>query len=165
VQTSQAGAYSVVITNLGNSTPGVLSPGTGQTVANLYVYTDADNDKAGDSWETRFGFSATNPDDGGMDTDGDGMKNFEEFRAGTDPNDAQSYLKVDQISLGATATLTFLARATNSYTVEYRDGLNAGSWNKLANVLARGTNRTVTVTDPTATTNRYYRLVTPLLQE
>ena len=165
VQTAQSGSYTVVITNFANAAPGILAPSIGQMLAFLHVYADADGDKAGDSWETRFGFSPSDPADGGADTDGDGMKNFEEFRAGTDPNDPMSYLKVDQISLAAGADITFIARATNSYTVQYRDGLAAGGWNKLTDVSARTTNRTVTVNDPGANTTRFYRLLTPYSQE
>jgi len=165
VQTAQSGSYTVIITNFANAAPGILAPALGQMLAQLHVYADVDGDKAGDSWETRFGFSPSDPADGGADTDGDGMKNFEEFRAGTDPNDPTSYLKVDQISLAAGANITFIARATNSYTVQYRDSLAAGTWNKLTDVSARTTNRTVTVTDPGATGNRFYRLLTPYSQQ
>jgi hypothetical protein len=167
VQLSDAGPYTVIVTNQANASPGILSPpgGGGISAATLTVFTDADNDKAGDAWETRFGFSPSNPADGRLDSDGDGMINADEFRAGTDPTDPLSVLKIDQFTLSSTANIGFLARATNSYAVEYRIGLDPAQWLPLINVTARSTNRTVTVTDPAGAGDRFYRLVTPLRQD
>jgi len=39
---------------------------------------------------------------------------------------------------------------------------NPSSWRKLTDIIASQTNRLVTVSDPSAGTNRYYRVVTPL---
>jgi hypothetical protein len=41
------------------------------------------------------------------------------------------------------------------------DRVEAGSWSKLGDVVARANNRTETATDSRASTKRYYRLVTP----
>jgi hypothetical protein len=45
-----------------------------------------------DQWENANNLSPTNKTDAAIDTDGDGMSNYEEFRAGTEPTNANSRL-------------------------------------------------------------------------
>ena len=57
---------------------------------------DSDGDGLADAWEQQyFGSLSANPGD---DPDGDGMNNLREFRAGTNPADAQSLFEVVEIS-------------------------------------------------------------------
>ncbi len=160
VQTNSAGAYSVIITNLAFSSPGVLSSN-----AQLVVLTDRDGDKAPDAWEIQFGFNPDLAADGQIDSDGDGMINADEYRAGTDPTDDESYLAVDSFAIGSPATLSFFAMSNHSYVVEYNDELDPGTWAVLTVVPAPTTNGIQTVTDPAAAPSRYYRLGTPMTQE
>ena len=88
------------------------------------------------------------------------MTNAEEYFAGTDPFNAASYLRVE-LSLLGPATISFNAISNRAYSVEYTDSLQPVPWQKLADVLARTNNRVEVLTDPTATTNRFYRLVIP----
>ena len=168
VQTSAAvRTYTVVITNLGNPAPGLLCPPGGAgapPAATLTVLADTDGDKAPDTWETQFGFNPADGSDGGMDFDGDGMRNADEWRAGTDPNDPASYLKVNQIDVTGSTLLTFGALSNRSYIVEFRDSLDAGVWGELTRVSSATTNRTITVLDTNAAIRRYYRLGTPYPQ-
>ena len=48
-------------------------------------FVDADNDRIDDDWEARYGLDPSNPDDGGLDGDGDELSNAAEFRARTNP--------------------------------------------------------------------------------
>jgi hypothetical protein len=160
VQTNHAGTYSVIITNLAFSAPGVLSSN-----ALLTVLVDTDGDKAPDLWETQFGFNPNLASDGGLDSDGDGMTNADEYRAGTDPTDAESYLAVDTLSVGSPATLSFYAISSRSYVIEFNDELDSGTWARLTVVPAPGTNGIQTIIDPTASPSRFYRLRTPMTQD
>ena len=57
---------------------------------------DADGDGLSDAWEQlHFGSLSANPND---DPDGDGLDNLGEFRAGTDPLDAQSRFEVVEVA-------------------------------------------------------------------
>jgi hypothetical protein len=57
---------------------------------------DSDGDGLADAWEQQhFGSLGANPID---DPDSDGMNNLREFRAGTNPTDAQSLFEVVEIS-------------------------------------------------------------------
>jgi hypothetical protein len=114
-----------------------------------------------DNWETAFGLDPDSGSDRDLDADGDGMFNWQEYVAGTDPTNALSYLKIDSVSLTGEASVTFGAISNRTYTVEYTDDLGPGEWSRLADVAARNVNRAETVIDPGFATNRIYRLVTP----
>ena len=59
--------------------------------------------------------------------------------------------------------IRFTAVAGQTYTVQCRDSLSAGGWSKLVDVQNQPVTQTVEVTDSTvsASTTRYYRIVTP----
>lgn len=155
VKLTDAGTYSVVLTNLAGAAP--LSSN-----ALLQVFKDVDGDRVGDSWETLFGLDPADPADGDLDPDGDGLSNREEFLAGTDPTNALSCLRIDTFSLSNAVVLTFQARSNRTYTVQYTDGLTNTGWQWLQDVFLRTTNRTEIVTDPSPpAAQRLYRLVTP----
>jgi hypothetical protein len=162
VQASDTANYSVVITNEVNYNPGVLS-----TAGRLTVVTETDGDGLPDAWETANGLDPNNPNDAAEDSDGDGMTNGEEYVAGTDPQDPTSYLRVDSIAVDGTVTIEFQAVSNKTYAVDYSDQLGAALWQRLVDVPAAVSNRTVLVTDPDppeTSTERFYRLATPRTQ-
>jgi hypothetical protein len=101
------------------------------------------------------------------DPDGDGQANFQEYISGTDPRDAQSYLRVGSAELSrenrGMMRLGFNAAAGKTYTLLYRDSLNEGVWLKLADFAAQPMSTLVEFNDPAVgnAKSRYYRLVTP----
>lgn len=146
--------FSAVVTNLAGA-------GSGLRAAALQVLADTDGDGLPDAWETgRPGFGVNDPSDGSRDDDSDGMTNAEEYFAGTDPFNSASYLKVN-LTIPGQATITFNAVSNRTYGVEYTDGLPP-FWQMLGNVLASTNNRPEALIDPSAHTNRFYRLVIPL---
>lgn len=74
---------------------------------------DDDNDGMPDTYEMQYGLDPFNVNDASLDLDGDGQMNFEEFTAGTNPNDANS----KTYSLSLTEGWNFVALEMNS-TVE-----------------------------------------------
>ncbi len=56
---------------------------------------DRDADGMPDDWESGYALNPDNPADAGGDEDGDGMINYAEFRAGTDPRDVNSVFTVE----------------------------------------------------------------------
>lgn len=159
VQPGDAASYRIIVTNAANPSPGLtLGPVT------LTVLSDFDHDGLPDEWEAQHGFQTNNPTDAGLDTDLDGVTNAQEYLARTDPNDSESFLKVERLfrSAGELATvLQFRTVSNQTYTVQYQPAL-AGVWTKLADVVALPTNRLVSITNALGESEaRYYRLVTP----
>jgi hypothetical protein len=58
----------------------------------------------------------------------------------------------------------FGAVSNKTYTVQFTDSLPASFWTGLADVLALSSNRVESFVDPTWTTSRVYRAVTPRQQ-
>jgi hypothetical protein len=95
------------------------------------------------------------------DPDGDGMNNYQEFIAGTDPKDPRSRLRVFALQQsGGSAMVSFESLLGNRYGVEYRDDLTHGGWGSLnTNVWGRTDSTTVTDTNTAAHPQRFYRVL------
>ena len=157
---SSTGRYNVVIRNLSKPS-GTLSP-----TATLLQAIDTDGDGLPDDWESAY-FGSTTDADPNADSDGDTMTNAQEYRAGTDPKDRLSFLKVESIgAISATemrVQIEFNAVSNRTYSVLFREDMAVGSWSKVSDVVATTTNRLVRVLDsrPAKVPPGFYRLVTP----
>ena len=126
---------------------------------------DFDGDGLPDAWELANGLDATdatgvNGPNG--DPDGDHLTNLQEFIAGTNPQDATSYLKINSINV-TTGTLSFTAVAGKTYSVITTTNLVPGVWSKFVDIAASPTNTQATVSNIMGAKAKYYQLVTPKL--
>ncbi|HEX5221315.1 MAG TPA: lamin tail domain-containing protein [Verrucomicrobiae bacterium] len=125
---------------------------------------DSDGDGLPDSWEQDNGTFVFIPD-GNDDPDGDGLTNWQEYLAGTHPQNASSALRFSQITAsGGKVTLQFFAVSNRSYSLLYKPSLDAVQWSKWSDIPAHATNRVVNLTNSIpGDASRFYRLVTPQL--
>jgi hypothetical protein len=145
----------VVVTNQAHPT-GLLSAAAALTLA-----VDSDSDGLPDDWESGNDLDPDNANDAGPDSDADGMTNWEEYIAGTDPMDDSSYLKVNRISASDSVSLEFKALANTTYSVLFKSALDDAEWRKLGDVIARPTDRVESLVDSEPAFRRFYRIVTP----
>jgi hypothetical protein len=119
-------------------------------------------------WQSQH-FTATelnNPAISGdnADPDQDGFSNKQEFIAGTDPRNAQSYLRVANVGIqGTDVVLHFEAVGDKSYTIQGRELIGSGEWQRVVDLSPQGTTKTMDVLDHLipGSNERYYRIVTP----
>jgi hypothetical protein len=124
---------------------------------------DTDGDGMPDTWENQYplAMNPNNPNDGSVDYDSDGMTNFQEYLAGTNPQLASSQLRLTGSFLSASQIrLQFNAVSNVAYDFQSRTSLSTGAWLNLVNVQSAPSNRTITITN-TAAPMRFYRVVIP----
>ena len=131
---------------------------------------DWDGDGMPNSYEDSYGFlSSSNNADGSLDYDGDGAVNSAEYISGTAPDNGGDFLyAASMTATGGIFSVSFPVRAGRSYRIEYCDHLAPGAaWSNATptaiNAAADGTytwidDGTYTDPDPSATTNRFYRI-------
>jgi hypothetical protein len=97
------------------------------------------------------------------DPDGDGLNNEQEFHADTDPLDSTNRLGLAVSLTPTNVALSFRAKAWRSYTLQFRDQLEAGAWQDWTNFPAASSNRWDGLTNslPAPFTNRFFRLRLP----
>ena len=91
---------------------------------------DDDNDGIPDTWEDEHRLDPLDSADATLHSDGDGVDNFGEFMADTDPHDEASYLRITD--LVAARVVVFPSRATRQYTLQTTEDLLSRNWTNLA---------------------------------
>lgn len=121
---------------------------------------DRDSDGMPDDWESIYGLDPDLASDAQGDGDLDGMSNLSEFIAGTNPTIGSSRFELEVYKDGPDASLSFEAVSGKTYSVQYRDEMANGAWQKLRDI--SGATGAVTVNDPSPLVlHRFYRLITP----
>ncbi len=149
--------YRTVVSNVFFGAPGFAS-----SFANVTTGPDTDGDLILDQVEDATpGFDKNNPADAGADRDGDGLSDGAELAAGTDPADANSFLRIDHTTEPGKLRLQFNTKPNLTYVIEFSDSGPNGPWNRFSEVAAAPASRPVSVVDSTGRSQRVYRLVTP----
>jgi hypothetical protein len=120
---------------------------------------DSDNDELPDDWEMNF-FGNLN-ETGSGDVDEDGFSNLAEFKAGTNPTNNSSLLRVITLTSATTGRVTLLWSAVpgRRYRVEFTNALDGPNWTALGDEVLSASD-TASVVDETATAaQRFYRVV------
>ena len=116
-----------------------------------------------DEWKIHFFGSTTNPAAAdNADPDGDGIPNWMEFLAGTDPTNPQSKLQLATPAITARkgqsqVSINWLTAPGRAYALQWNSNLIGGTWNTLATVSGSGSVTNYPDLNPTVST-RYYRL-------
>ena len=134
---------------------------------NIYVADSANNsirkispDSAGigiaDDWQTAFfGRVGIDPND---DPDHDGMSNYAEFWAGTNPLDSNSVLKIENVQVlpGEPIRITWRSVAGKNYSVQCSDDLT--NWHALGVMQAESSSTSILDTTFAELSKRFYRV-------
>lgn len=124
-----------------------------------YALPDSDNDRMPDSWELDHGM-IVGIDDSALDADGDGLSNYGEYVAGTDPQRSNSVfaLEAPRPNGPTDLSLVWSSVAGKNYAIEYNTNLaTTNGWSTLSNAIS-ATPPANTSTVPVSVDTRYYRI-------
>jgi type VI protein secretion system component Hcp len=120
---------------------------------------DTDFDGMPDTYESANGLNP-NVNDANDDLDHDGLTNYQEFLAGTNPNNANSVFRVSRINLASgQVRITWNSVAGKTYTISAASQVN-GPYTPVRNVPSAGTGETFTDFPPSLS-RQFYRVSTP----
>lgn len=123
-----------------------------------YFEWDRDGDGLPDQWKEDTGLGPSDgPDD---DKDEDGMSNYDEFLAGTHPNNPDDVLRLDIATGAGSAWLDWPSKSNMNYRLERTPSLVAPdvNWVSMFFGTAFSNEQTIADTIPADATNRFYRV-------
>ncbi len=153
---SPIGTYAITVTGASSDNYDITFADSTLTI----LTDDTDGDGIPDAYEVAHGMNANNPADAAADFDGDRFNNLQEYRAGTDPSDSSSALRITSVQVsGQDALISVLTATGRLYQLERTLQFPTGPWNPVGQP-AQGDGSTMTITDPSALTlsNAIYRI-------
>lgn len=125
----------------------------------FYENPDRDGDGMTDGFELAY-FGSPTAGDSNADGDGDGVKNVDEFVAGTAPNNGASAFRILNIAPNSPSTqvITWSSVPGKRYQVWFRDDLASGNWQLVPDSFVAAGNTASYTTGTTGLTKRYYRV-------
>ena len=124
---------------------------------------DADGDLMPDLWEAENGLDRDDPNDAALDADNDGLSNFAEYLAGTNPWNPQSVFVLREWQLLAgDFTFRYATVTGRTYRVQARDAATADLWADVATTNGTGTD--VEFRTPLSTAARLFRVQVQLTE-
>jgi type VI secretion system secreted protein Hcp len=120
---------------------------------------DTDLDGMPDAYESANGLNR-DVNDANDDLDRDGLTNYQEFLAGTNPNDVNSVFRVSRVNLASgQVRITWNSVAGKTYTIHAASQVD-GTYSPVRNVASAGTGETFTDFPPSLS-SQFYRVSTP----
>jgi len=138
-----------------NWTASTPNPGAGTTIVG-----DSDSDGLPNDWEIAHGLNPNDNGDAASDPDQDRANNLQEYLAGTNPRNATSVFRAGlQLNSSGLLTFEFTAAANKAYSIEFRDSLESGSWQKLTDIASAPSERGLQLPINVTGSMRFYRIV------
>jgi hypothetical protein len=109
-------------------------------------------------WLQGYGLSTASSDTY-ADSDGDGMNNWQEWLADTEPTNVLSCFHIEAISMGSSATIWFQSSSNRAYTLWRTTAVDPPDWSALSGQEAiPGTGDTLTLSNPANAPQQFYRV-------
>ncbi len=128
-------------------------------IKGITSYPDWDDDDMPNAWEIKFNLNPTNSNDRNIDSDNDGMTNYEEWIADTDPTNHNSVLNASIDLNEEHIIINFNSSTQRLYRLLSSDNLLSWSDAPDCNVqMGSGSNDTITTSFTNTTTKQYFKL-------
>jgi hypothetical protein len=158
------GTGDIPVAGNGNATGSILLTNLNSSITwNWQTSGDLDGDGIPDIWANQYSGNATGVV-ASADSDNDGYTNYQEYRFGTSPTNAQSRFEFNCNApvQNNYAQLYFTSATGREYTVEYRSSLTEGDWLPVASL--SGTGSPLNLKDYSVGQKKFYRVTVDMAE-